>query len=69
MFNLLRDLVKGNIVEFSEKPISSIPFRAIDWHNKKEVILHNEIVKLCKIHIKDNSCLLELSNKINQLFK
>lgn len=62
-------VVKGNIVEFSEKPISSIPFRAIDWNNKEEVLLHDEIVELCKNHIDKNDCLLELNNKINQLFK
>jgi len=62
-------VVKGNIVEFSEKPISSIPFKAIDWNNKEEVLLHDEIVKLCKSHIDNNDCLLELNNKINQLFK
>lgn len=62
-------VVKGNIVEFSEKPISSIPFRAIDWDNKEEVLLHNEIVELCKSTINDKSNLLYLNNKINQLFK
>ena len=62
-------VIKGNIVEFSEKPISSIPFRAIDWNNKREVLIHDEIVKLCKSYLNNNNCLLELNNKINQLFK
>ena len=62
-------VIKGNIVEFSEKPISSIPFRAIDWDNKKEVLLHDEIVELCKNNIKDDNYLLRLNNKINELFK
>ena len=65
----INGVVKGNIVEFSEKPISSIPFKAIDWNNKEEVLLHDEIVELCKSHIANNDCLLELNNKINQLFK
>ena len=34
---LYNGIVKGNIVEFSEKPISSIPFRVIDWSNENEV--------------------------------
>ena len=62
-------VVKGNIVEFSEKPIASIPFRAIDWDNQKEVLIHNEIVELCKKQINDNIHLSQLNNKINQLFK
>ena len=62
-------VVKGNIVEFSQKPLSSIPFRAIDWNNKEEVLLHNEIVELCKKHIDKDNCLLELNNRIDQLFK
>jgi len=56
-------------VEFSEKPISSIPFRAIDWSNKIEISLHDEIVQLCKNYINGKNCLLELNNKINKLFK
>ena len=38
-----KGIVKGNIVEFSEKPISSIPFRKIDWSNHNEVELHEKI--------------------------
>ena len=64
-----KGVVKGNIVEFSEKPISSIPFRAIDWSNRYEVILHNEIVALCKSYINNNDNLVQLNNKVNQLFK
>ena len=71
VFDWLRynGVIKGNIVEFSEKPIASIPFRAIDWDNKIEVSLHNEIVNLCKKNIEESSYLLELKNKVNQLFK
>lgn len=62
-------VVKGNIVEFSEKPIASIPFRAIDWSNNEEITLHDKIVKLCKDYINGKNCLLELNNNINKLFK
>ena len=39
-------IVKGNIVEFSERPISSIPFRKIDWTNPIEIKLHDNIRKI-----------------------
>ena len=61
-------IVKGSIVEFSSGPISSIPFRAIDWTNNKEVQLHNEISELAKKGILNNSNLDEIDNKMNQLF-
>ena len=47
-------IVKGNIVEFSERPIASIPFRKIDWNNNEEVKLHNKIVDLTEKYIKSN---------------
>ena len=59
-------IVKGNIVEFSEKPISSIPFRSIDWSKKSEVDIHNEITDLTQQYVtfKDK----KLLKKINELF-
>jgi len=60
---------KGNIVEFSEKPIASIPFRAIDWNNEEEVLLHNRIVELTKKTIKDDSYKNKLNLEIDKLFK
>lgn len=42
-----KGIVKGNIVEFSERPLSSIPFRAINWADKSEVALHDAITKAC----------------------
>ena len=47
-------IVKGNIVEFSERPIASIPFRKIDWNNSYEIELHNKIVDLTIKYIKSN---------------
>jgi adenine-specific DNA-methyltransferase len=73
IFNWLKynGVVKGNIVEFSEKPIASIPFRAIDWSKKEDVNLHDEITELCKKYISDNSVknLNELNNTIDKLFR
>lgn len=61
-----KGIVKGNIVEFSEKPISSIPFRKINWENKKEIQLHSEIVLNCKAYIE--SANENLLNELNILF-
>lgn len=63
-------IVKGNIVEFSEKPISSIPFRVIDWTNVKEVEIHNSISEQTKIYLKNqDKSLLDLINQsFNNLF-
>jgi len=64
-------IVKGNIVEFSEKPISSIPFRAIDWTNQNEIELHHLISGLTQKYLKqqDNSLLGLINQSFNQLFK
>jgi len=63
-------IVKGNIVEFSEKPISSIPFRVIDWTNEKEVELYNSISEQTKNYLKNqDKSLLDLINQsFNKLF-
>ena len=59
-------IVKGNIVEFSEKPIASIPFRVIDWANNEEVALHESITNATKqfLETKQESIL----DNINELF-
>ena len=59
-------IVKGNIVEFSERPIASIPFRKIDWDNSNDIELHNNIVDLTKKYIENN--LNEDLQKINKCF-
>lgn len=50
VFNWLRTygIVKGNIVEFSYNPVSSIPFLAIDWQNPEQVHLHDDITLAVK---------------------
>jgi len=62
-------IVKGNIVEFSEKPISSIPFRVINWNNNEEIALHNNITDLSKQYIatKNSVYLKDINHSINQL--
>ncbi len=42
---LRRGLIKGGVAEFSEKPLSNIPFRAIRWDDANEVAVHDEVTK------------------------
>ncbi len=60
-------IVKGNIVEFSEKPIASIPFRVIDWTNDEEVALHESITNATKQFLETKQ--EEVLNEINELFQ
>jgi adenine-specific DNA-methyltransferase len=62
-------IVKGNIVEFSEKPISSIPFRPINWNKEEEVALHDEITKLTGHYVdtKENAILHKINYSVNKL--
>lgn len=64
-------IVKGNIVEFSEKPIASIPFKKIDWNNKNELSLHNSITDITQQFLtnKDEKLLAKINTLFNQLFE
>jgi len=42
-------LMKGGVAEFSERPLSRMPFRYIDWDNPEEVRIHDEITAIAKI--------------------
>lgn len=59
-------IVKGNIVEFSERPIASMPFRKIDWDNNIEIEIHKKIVEFTKEYIATKS--EKLLDKINSQF-
>lgn len=65
-----KGVVKGNIVEFSEKPLASIPIRLIDWNNPTDKKLHEEISSLCKSYIETNDeyTLENLNQKVSALF-
>jgi adenine-specific DNA-methyltransferase len=62
-------IVKGNIVEFSEKPIASIPFRVINWNNSEECALHDTITGLSKQYIetRNDGYLKDINYSIKQL--
>ncbi len=44
-------IIKGDIVEFSEAPIASIPFRRIDWQQEEEVRLHDRITEEVRAYL------------------
>jgi len=72
VFDWLRfnGIVKGNIVEFSEKPIASIPYRKINFNNIDEKTAHDNIVKYTKKYIenKNNNDLEKVAIEFNKLF-
>ena len=63
-------IVKGAIVEFSEFPIASIPYRPIDWNSAKEVAIHQQITCEVSNYLTDsNKSHIELINSsFNELF-
>lgn len=63
-------IVKGAIVEFSEAPIASIPFRPINWDSPQEVEMHNKITEEVKQYLIDTSNihLKNISSYFNMLF-
>ena len=61
-----KGIVKGNIVEFSEKPISSIPFRKIDWTDENDILIHDKIVNHTKQYLKEKD--VSILEEINYLF-
>lgn len=50
-----KGIMKGNIVEFSERPLSGIPIPMVNWSNSREVISHNEISNLCQSYIQNRN--------------
>ena len=72
VFNWLyyNGIVKGNIVEFSEAPIASIPYRLINWDDKREVKIHDDITREVRDYINDNLSAhkIKIEQYLNQLF-
>lgn len=66
-----RGLKRGGVLEFSERPLSVIPIKRINWDKKREVDLYNDIVSIVKniIEEKDyNSYELKIDTKIKELY-
>lgn len=66
----LNGIVKGAIVEFSEAPIASIPFRPINWKSAEETTAHDSITNEVKAFLTDSSesHLTNIDNLFNTLF-
>ncbi len=60
---------KGDIIEFSKKPLTTIPYRKIDFSNKKEKEIHDTIVTLVKQYqkTKDTNLLTQIDNQFDKL--
>nr|WP_250544050.1 Eco57I restriction-modification methylase domain-containing protein [Canibacter zhuwentaonis] len=65
----VRGLMKGGIAEFSEKPLSDIPFRFIDWNDPIEVEFHNRITEEVSAYLKSTMNSEEFINAISKEFK
>lgn len=65
-----KGVVKGNIVEFSEKPLASIPIRLINWGDPVEVELHEEISSSCRDYVltRNEKSLSNLNERMAVLF-
>ena len=63
-------IVKGEIVEFSETPLASIPYRCINWDDEHEVRCHDNIVKYTQQYVitKDIQNLYSIEANLNTLF-
>ena len=63
-------IMKGAIVEFSEAPIASIPYRKINWRNNQEAEIHNKITEETRNFLNDKckSHIININNLFNSLF-
>ena len=62
-------IVKGSIVEFSQTPVSNIPFRKINWDDEEEVKFHSVITTLIKENIeRPTSTLKEVIDNLFEEF-
>lgn len=60
-----RGVSRGGVAEFSEAPLSSIPFRAINWDVKREKELHDEIARLSQLNGRGGN---DYSKELEKLF-
>lgn len=67
-----KGLRRGGVLEFSERPLSIIPIRLINWDDEEEVCIYNKIIGLVDkiIETKDiESNFQELDYLVNALYK
>jgi adenine-specific DNA-methyltransferase len=55
-----KGLMKGGVAEFSERPLSVIPFRAINFENYQEKKMHDEISHTLRQSISENELVDDL---------
>ena len=60
---------RGNVLEFSESPLGSIPIKLINWQNNKEVKIYQKISNLTKKVMKtyDRKLVNEIDELVNLL--
>jgi adenine-specific DNA-methyltransferase len=64
-----RGLRRGGVLEFSEKPLSVIPIRSINWNNQEEVKLYNEIIERTDLIRNDNKQEQIVNSLVKKLYK
>ena len=64
-----KGLMKGGIAEFSEKPLSSIPFRYIDWNDDEDIAFHNLVTDAIRESVSEHVTYEEIIVRIINLFK
>ncbi|MFZ1323839.1 MAG: N-6 DNA methylase [Candidatus Saccharimonadales bacterium] len=62
-----KGLVKGGVAEFSERPLSAIPIRLIDWTNAVEVLHHKKIGLAVRRYLAGNGSLEEIDRLVLDL--
>ncbi|EFM99921.1 class I SAM-dependent methyltransferase [Actinobacillus pleuropneumoniae] len=64
-----KGVIKGDVVEFSEKPLASIPFRKINWTSLKERKIHEDITQLVRKYqaSKDVTLIDKINNNLEAL--
>jgi len=50
-----KGLMKGEVAEFSEKPLSAMPVRLIDWTSPSEVGAHDQVVADVRAYLAEPS--------------
>jgi adenine-specific DNA-methyltransferase len=68
---LFNGVIKGDIVEFSEAPIASIPYLPINWNEPQQVNVHNEIAQNVHQYIatRESIFLTRINDLFNKLFR